>query len=262
MRTPIYDFVSEYARKANATHNRLHMPGHKGKGLLGVEQFDITEIDGADSLYEAKGIIDSSEINASVVFGCPTHYSTEGSSQCIRAMLYMICSGRRTKYRKPRILAGRNAHKTFVTAATMLDCDVEWLCPQNGESYLSCTVNPTELDMILCEAEDEIFRNNGYLSSEHPCFDAVYITSPDYLGNILDIEAVADIAHKHGIPLIIDSTFATPYLLRPIEYGADIVVHSATKFIGGHGCVMGGVLIESGKFDWKKVIPKPDWDDK
>lgn len=76
------------------------------------------------------------------------------------------------------------------------------------------------------------------------------------LGNpnsdILDIEAAAEIAHRHGIPLIIDSTFATPYLLRPIEYGADIVVHSATKFIGGHGTVMGGVVIDSGKFDWEQ----------
>lgn len=68
--------------------------------------------------------------------------------------------------------------------------------------------------------------------------------------NIFDIEAVAEIAHRHGIPLIVDNTFATPFLLRPIEHGADIVVHSATKFIGGHGTVMGGVVIDSGKFDW------------
>lgn len=74
------------------------------------------------------------------------------------------------------------------------------------------------------------------------------------LGNpnsdVIDIEALSDIAHRHGIPLIVDSTFATPYLLRPIEHGADIVVHSATKFIGGHGTVMGGVIIDGGKFDW------------
>ena len=68
--------------------------------------------------------------------------------------------------------------------------------------------------------------------------------------NVVDIDAIAEIAHKHGIPLIVDSTFATPYLLRPIEHGADIVVHSATKFIGGHGTVMGGVVIDGGKFDW------------
>ena len=74
------------------------------------------------------------------------------------------------------------------------------------------------------------------------------------LGNpnsdVIDLKAIADIAHKHGIPLIVDNTFATPYLLRPIEYGADVVVHSATKFIGGHGTVMGGVVVDSGKFDW------------
>ena len=81
---------------------------------------------------------------------------------------------------------------------------------------------------------------------------ALYIES---LGNpnseVTDIEAIAKIAHAHKIPLVIDSTFATPYLLRPIEYGADIVVHSATKFIGGHGTTIGGVIIDGGKFDWK-----------
>ena len=79
----------------------------------------------------------------------------------------------------------------------------------------------------------------------------IYIES---LGNpnsdIADVEKISQIAHKHGIPLIVDSTFATPYLFRPIEHGADIVVHSATKFIGGHGSVMGGVVVDSGKFDW------------
>ena len=80
---------------------------------------------------------------------------------------------------------------------------------------------------------------------------ALYIES---LGNphsnIIDIEAVADIAHRHQIPLIVDNTFGTPYLIRPIEHGADIVVHSATKFIGGHGTSLGGVIVDSGKFDW------------
>ncbi|MDO4159244.1 MAG: O-acetylhomoserine aminocarboxypropyltransferase/cysteine synthase [Prevotellaceae bacterium] len=69
--------------------------------------------------------------------------------------------------------------------------------------------------------------------------------------NIIDIDAVAEIAHKHKIPLVIDNTFGTPYLIRPIEHGADIVVHSATKFIGGHGSSLGGVIVDSGKFDWK-----------
>ena len=81
---------------------------------------------------------------------------------------------------------------------------------------------------------------------------AVYIET---LGNpnsdVVDIEKIAEIAHKHKIPLVVDSTFATPYLVRPIEYGADIVVHSATKFIGGHGTTIGGVIVDSGKFDWE-----------
>ena len=81
---------------------------------------------------------------------------------------------------------------------------------------------------------------------------ALYIET---LGNpnseVVDIEAIAKVAHDHNIPLVIDNTFATPYLVRPIEYGADIVIHSATKFIGGHGTTIGGVIIDSGKFDWK-----------
>ncbi|MBQ7151841.1 MAG: O-acetylhomoserine aminocarboxypropyltransferase/cysteine synthase [Synergistaceae bacterium] len=87
------------------------------------------------------------------------------------------------------------------------------------------------------------------------------------LGNpnsdVIDVEAIAKIAHKHGLPLIIDNTFATPFLLRPIEYGADVVVHSATKFIGGHGSVMGGVVVDGGNFDWAQndkfpVLSKPN----
>ena len=69
--------------------------------------------------------------------------------------------------------------------------------------------------------------------------------------DIPDIDAIAEIAHKHGIPLVIDNTFGTPYFIRPIEHGADIVVHSATKFIGGHGTTLGGIIVDSGKFDWK-----------
>lgn len=76
--------------------------------------------------------------------------------------------------------------------------------------------------------------------------------------NIVDVEAIADIAHRHGIPLIVDNTFATPYLFRPIEHGADIVVHSATKFIGGHGTAIGGVIVDSGNFDWKESGKFPE----
>ena len=93
----------------------------------------------------------------------------------------------------------------------------------------------------LAEVEDAIKDNTR----------AIYIET---LGNpnsdIPDIDALAELAHKHGLPLVVDNTFGTPYLIRPIEHGADIVVHSATKFIGGHGTTLGGVIVDSGKFDW------------
>ena len=91
----------------------------------------------------------------------------------------------------------------------------------------------------------------GFEAAVQDNTQAIYIESvgnPN--ANLIDIEAVAKIAHSHNIPLVVDSTFATPYLLRPFEYGADIVVHSATKFIGGHGTTLGGVIVDSGKFDW------------
>ncbi len=101
----------------------------------------------------------------------------------------------------------------------------------------------------LAEVEDAIQENTR----------AIYLET---LGNpncdIPDIDAIAEIAHKHGLPLVIDNTFGTPFLIRPIEHGADIVVHSATKFIGGHGTSLGGVIVDSGKFDWKKSGKYPE----
>ena len=93
---------------------------------------------------------------------------------------------------------------------------------------------------------------NAFENAIQPNTKAIFIeTLGNPNSNIVDIEALAEVAHRYGIPLVVDSTFATPYLVRPIEYGADIVVHSATKFIGGHGTAIGGVIVESGKFDWK-----------
>ena len=217
MNTPIYDFIKNYASEGG---KRLHMPGHKGIGALGIEQFDITEIGGADSLYEASGIIAESEENASGIFGCPTFYSTEGSSQCIRAMLYLACINAKDKRRKPLILAGRNAHKTFVTAAAMLDCEVEWLLPETDESYLSCSVHPLRIFNKLKDSE------------RLP--DAVYITSPDYLGNISDIGKLAEVCHEFGVPLLVDNAHGAylkflPESMHPIDLGADLCCDSAHK---------------------------------
>ena len=107
MTTPIVDFVRQYAQSGTA---RLHMPGHKGQSLLGCEPWDITEIRGADELYEAEGIIAQSEANATRLFGTAhTYYSTEGSSQCIRAMLCLALQGAPRTGKRPVLLAARNA---------------------------------------------------------------------------------------------------------------------------------------------------------
>ena len=95
-------------------------------------------------------------------------------------------------------------------------------------------------------------EEGAFEAAIQPNTKALYVeTLGNPNSNIVDIEALAKIAHAHGIPLVVDSTFATPYLVRPLEWGADIVVHSATKFIGGHGTAIGGVIVEGGKFDWK-----------
>ena len=92
----------------------------------------------------------------------------------------------------------------------------------------------------------------NFRSAIQPNTKAIFIeTLGNPNSNLIDIDAVAAIAHENKIPLVVDSTFATPFLLRPIEHGADIVVHSATKFIGGHGTTLGGVIVDSGKFDWE-----------
>lgn len=217
MDTPICDFVRKYAESGAL---RLHMPGHKGVGPLGAERLDITEIDGADSLYEANGIIRESEENAGGLFGCRTFYSTEGSSLCIRAMIYLIMLYARKTGRKPLIAAGRNAHKAFLSAAALLDVDIMWLYPENGGSYLSCSPDARRLDEVLSNAP------------ETPA--AVYITSPDYLGNTADIEAIAKVCRRHGCLLAVDNAHGA-YLkfldvpAHPMDLGADICCDSAHK---------------------------------
>ncbi len=198
----------------------MHMPGHKGQALLGIEHLDITEIRGADSLYEADGIIAKSEENASALFGCRTLYSTEGSSQCIRAMLYLILLNAKKNGKKPLIACGRNAHKSLLSAAGLLDLDIDWLYSESSVGYLSCELTPDGVDCYLNSA------------SEKPV--AVYITSPDYLGRITDIRGIAEVCHRHGVLLAVDNAHGAylrflPESIHPIDLGADICCDSAHK---------------------------------
>ena len=217
MNTPIADFVRRYAASGTA---RLHMPGHKGRAFLGCEALDITEIAGADSLYEANGIIRESEENASALFGSArTLYSTEGSSQCIRAMLF-LCLTCRAPGARPVVVAARNVHKAFVFAAALLDIEVVWLWPESMTSLCACEVTPQSLDRTLSAMDAP------------PA--AVYITSPDYLGGQADVTAMARVCHAHGTVLAVDNAhgaylrFLSPSQ-HPFDLGADICCDSAHK---------------------------------
>ncbi len=233
MKTPICDFVRQYREHGVL---RLHMPGHKGKPHLGPEPWDITEIAGADELYHPVGIIRESEENATRLFGAGrTVYSTEGSSLCIRAMVYLALLNAKAQNRKPLILAGRNAHKTFLSACALLDADVEWLYPKDGGSLISCSIDGDALESALSE------------SPEKPA--AVYITTPDYLGNLVDINELSSVCHRHGVPLLVDNAHGAylkflPRDIHPLTLGADLCCDSAHKTLP---VLTGGAYLHIGK---------------
>ena len=216
MKTPVCDFVREYASKNPV---RLHMPGHKGEGD-GADAFDITEIDGADTLFVNSGILGESQKNASALFGtAKTLYSAEGSSLAIRAMLWLVSAKAKRDGTCPLVLAGRNAHKVFTGTAALLGIDVKWIFPDGG-GYLECSVTASGLGEELENCPKK------------PC--AVYITSPDYLGNIADIEALSAVCGEYGVPLLVDNAHGA-YLrflkddIHPITLGADMCCDSAHK---------------------------------
>lgn len=213
MKTPIVSFLKSYQEKSPV---RMHMPGHKGAGILGFEGMDLTEIYGADELFAAEGIIKESEQNVSSLFGCPTYYSTQGSTLCIQTMCTILCQDAKSKGKKPKILAGRNAHRSFIHAAALLDFDIEWLYGKSD--YLSCKIHAEDLEKAIIESFPT----------------AVYLTNPDYLGNLLDIQSLASVCKKHNVLLAIDNAHGA-YLrflepsLHPIDLGADLCCDSAHK---------------------------------
>lgn len=213
MKTPIVSFLKSYQEKSPV---RMHMPGHKGAGILGFEGMDLTEIYGADELFAAEGIIKESEQNASSLFGCPTYYSTQGSTLCIQTMCTILCQDAKSKGKKPKILAGRNAHRSFIHAAALLDFEIEWIYGKSD--YLSCKIHAEDLEKAIIESLPT----------------AVYLTNPDYLGNLLDIKSLASVCKKHNVLLAIDNAHGA-YLrflepsLHPIDLGADLCCDSAHK---------------------------------
>lgn len=213
MKTPIVSFLKSYQEKSPV---RMHMPGHKGAGILGFEGMDLTEIYGADELFAAEGIIKESEQNASSLFGCPTYYSTQGSTLCIQTMCTILCQDAKSKGKKPKILAGRNAHRSFIHAAALLDFEIEWL--YGNSDYLSCKIHAEDLEKAIIESLPT----------------AVYLTNPDYLGNLLDIQSLASVCKKHNVLLAIDNAHGA-YLrflepsLHPVDLGADLCCDSAHK---------------------------------
>ncbi len=232
MNTPIADFVRDYAASDTL---RLHVPGHKGRGPLGCEALDITEIRGADSLYEASGVIAQSEENAAALFGSGrTLFSTEGSSQCLRAMVYLALTCR-PEGAAPVLAAARNMHKSFLYAAALTDARVEWLWPERMDSLCSCEITPEALDAALSRMD------------EAPA--AVFVTSPDYLGVQADIPGLASVCRRFGTLLAVDGAHgAYLHFLTPpagaLDLGADLVCESAHKTLP---VLTGGAYLHIGK---------------
>ena len=238
MTTPIVDFVRRYAQSGTS---RLHMPGHKGQSLLGFEPWDITEIKGADELYEAEGIIAESEANATRLFGTAhTYYSTEGSSQCIRAMLFLALQAAPQTGGRPVLLAARNAHKALLYAAALLDFDIQWLwpAPQDAGALCGCPVSAAKLTDALQMLAQQGKKPFG-----------VYVTSPDYLGGVQDIAALAKACSAFAVPLLVDDAHGAylrflPENRHPIALGAAMCCDSGHKTLP---VVTGGAYLHLGQ---------------
>ena len=203
------------------------MPGHKGRGPLGCEALDITEIAGADRLYEAEGIIAQSEANATQLFGTArTYYSTEGSSQCIRAMLHLALQMRPAKA-EPSCPAGGAERPQGPAlrggpAGLRHPVALARAGRRRGALHLPCGAGGSRL------------RLDGLTAEGRTPF-GVYLTSPDYLGFVQDIAGLSAVCHAHGLPLLVDNAhgaylhFLKEGSRHPIQLGADLCCDSAHK---------------------------------
>ncbi len=227
MRTPIHDDIineflfDDYARPGS--------PAHKGNGPLEIEAPDIGDGLSPHLLYDEGGIINESELCASELFGCNTFYSIEGSSLAIRAMVLLTVRNARREGREPLILAPRNVSSAFVSALGFTGAKIEWL---GGEALGECYLSAKDVKGALKRHLEE-GRKRG---KEAPY--ALYVTSPDKLGNMLDIRALAELCRENGILLLVDASegaylrFLSPSLY-PTDLGADMCAGSASRTLGG-----------------------------
>ncbi len=202
MNTPIHDFLTRYAESGTM---RLHMPG--GKGV--THPSDITEINGADVLYESSGIIRESERNTAALYGAAeTCYSCGGSTLAIQAMLYAACklTGKR------KIAAGRYSHRSLIDTAILLGLDVTWIYP---DKFLGCELSPCAVNAAI---DDDTA--------------AVFVNSVDYLGGECDIRTLSEVCRKRRVMLLIDNAHGAYKVFtgdHPITLGADMCADSAHK---------------------------------
>lgn len=216
MDTPVYDYLRTYAESNTL---RMHMPGHKGLSsddlLSDVYRLDITEITDAGNLFEYEGIIAQSEKNASELFGTKaSFYSAQGSTLCIQTMLALMKREGRT------VIAVRNVHRAFLGACTLLGIDPEWIYPEYSDTIISGKTSPEDVRKKLSD-----FPNA-----------CLYVTSPDYLGAMADIETLAEICHSYGAVLLVDNAHGAclPFYStnrHPINLGADMCCDSAHKML-------------------------------
>ena len=217
METPIYDFLKNYADSDTV---RCHMPAHKGRSLSGslspAFALDITEIAGADSLFEAEGIIAESEKNMSRLYRtAETVYSAGGSTLCIQAMLALMKQDGR------EVIAVSNVHRAFLNGCALLGIDPVWLIPDYSGGILSGTVDAKEVERALKKC------------GKPAC---LYITSPDYTGKTADIRTLSELCHKYDAKLLVDNAHGAhlaflPENIHPMELGADLCCDSAHKML-------------------------------
>lgn len=240
MDTPIYDFIKNLD---SAEILRCFMPGHKGKSpeksLENLYRYDITEIKGADSLFESNGgIIAQSEKNASKLFGTEyTAYSASGSTLCIQAMLTVM------KWENRKAFAVRNVHRSFLNACALLDLDVEWIYPEYSGGIVSGEVNPDEIETVLKNCNEPSF---------------VYLTSPDYTGRMCDIKRISGICRKYNSRLLVDNAHGAllafmPENMHPIYLGADLCCDSAHKTLPA---LTGSAYIHTSRSEYVRLIKK------